>query len=328
MSDYNPPVTVVLPVYNRESLIDKSIQSVLDQTYNNFELVIVDDGSTDSTVDVIENFIDERIRVIKHETNKGASAARNTWIREANGEFIAFQDSDDEWVPYKLEKQVGLFRHTPDDVGVVYTGMWRMIDGNLKYLPYINVHPKEGAIMSSLVKQNFISTQVAMVKRKCFDVSGYFDERFGVLNDWELWLRIAENFEFRLLDEPLVISRLRTDSISNDQEALVDTRRTIVEKHRDKFDTVSLANHLFYIGHGSLKAGKRSQGQTYLQQAILENPRPIYLLSYLISFLGCGIYQRIYFYYKGAHYRNKKTRLQDGSTALIRFKAKIHEYRF
>lgn len=105
----NPKVSVIIPTYNRAHLIGRAIKSVLNQTYKDFEIIIVDDGSTDKTEEVVKDFKDERVRYIRREKNKGGSAARNTGIKAARGEYIAFQDSDDEWLPEKLEKQMKAF---------------------------------------------------------------------------------------------------------------------------------------------------------------------------------------------------------------------------
>jgi len=109
----NPTVSVIIPTYNRAHLVGRSIQSVINQTYQDFEIIVVDDGSTDNTEDIIKEFQkkDKRIKHIKHNKNKGGSAARNTGIRAARGEYIAFLDSDDEWMPTKLEKQTSYFNH-------------------------------------------------------------------------------------------------------------------------------------------------------------------------------------------------------------------------
>ena len=104
----NPTVSVVIPTYNRAPLIGRSIKSVLNQTYQDFEIIIVDDASTDNTKEVVSNFNDERIRYIQHEENKGEAAARNTGIKATRCDYIAPQDSDDEWIPEKLSTQIEL----------------------------------------------------------------------------------------------------------------------------------------------------------------------------------------------------------------------------
>ena len=119
----NPTVSVIIPTYNRAHLVDRAIQSVLNQTYKDFELIIVDDGSTDNTEDIIKEFQkkDERIKYIRHEENRGGSAARNTGIKAAKGEYIAFLDSDDEWLPIKLGRQISEFTNK-SKIALVYTG--------------------------------------------------------------------------------------------------------------------------------------------------------------------------------------------------------------
>lgn len=121
MDQERPTVSVILPTYNRAHLLERAIQSVLDQTYPDFEIIVVDDASIDNTVNIIKGIINERIRYIRHEKNKGAAAARNTGIKLAKGKYIAFQDSDDEWLRDKLEKQIKIFETVSPEVGVVYT---------------------------------------------------------------------------------------------------------------------------------------------------------------------------------------------------------------
>ncbi|MGC8603005.1 MAG: glycosyltransferase family 2 protein, partial [Desulfomonilaceae bacterium] len=114
-------VSVIIPTYNRAHLIERAVNSVLEQTYDKLEIIVVDDGSTDNTGNVLSQLQDgdSRVRYIRHETNKGSQSARNTGIRNARGDYVAFLDSDDEWLPYKLEKQIPLFQNTERNIGVV-----------------------------------------------------------------------------------------------------------------------------------------------------------------------------------------------------------------
>ena len=135
MSKEKPTVSVIIPTYNRAKLLPRAIKSVLNQTFKDFEVIIVDDGSTDNTEEVINEFQkhNKRIKYIRHEKNKGAAAARNTGIKIAQGEYIAFQDSDDEWLPNKLEKQMEIFESAPAEIGVVYTdyGEWVIVEKSI-----------------------------------------------------------------------------------------------------------------------------------------------------------------------------------------------------
>ena len=168
MTEKTPKVSVIIPTYNRAHLVGRAIRSVLNQTYQDFEIIVVDDGSTDNTEEVVKSFNDPRIRYIRHEENKGAAAARNTGIKAAKGKFIAFQDSDDEWLPKKLEKQMEAFDNASPKVGVVYTGFWS-IEGNVKrYSLNKEIVHKEGDIHSQILQGNFIGTPAAVVKKACF----------------------------------------------------------------------------------------------------------------------------------------------------------------
>lgn len=294
MGNATPTVSVVLPTYNRADVLRRSIRSVLDQTYEDIELIVVDDGSTDETGAVVSTIDDSRLEYIEHETNRGAPAARNTGIDASRGDFIAFQDSDDVWDPRKLEKQMATFDRAGSDVGVVYTGVWRIHDGKNRYVPQPGVGPKEGDLSEALFRFNFISLQTAVVRSRCFAETGNFDERLPRLQDWELWIRIAEQYEFRFVDEPLVTAHVRSDSISASADRLAEARERIVEKHRERFDTEALAYQLFRTGHSLLKAGRTRKGRTYLRQAILTDVRVLYCGLFVVSLLGSGVYRTVY----------------------------------
>lgn len=299
----DPHVTVVLPTYNRADILPDSIESVLEQTYEDFELIVVDDGSSDETGQVVDGFDDPRLRYIRHETNQGISAARNTGIAHARGDIVAFQDSDDEWLPDKLRRHVEAFDDAPPEVGVVYTGMYREVDGDERYLPPPEVEPKVGKINDVIVRRNFISTQMAAVRRECFDTVGGFDEELTALVDWELWIRLSQQYQFELVDEALVRAAVEPDSISKNLTGIVESRERIVEKHYDRFDTASLANHLFFIGHGAMKTGDVQKGRRYLWKAVRTEPRTKYLLASVLSRLGARPYGAIYKLVKSARNR-------------------------
>jgi glycosyltransferase involved in cell wall biosynthesis len=284
----------VLPTYNRADLLPNSIESVLNQTYADLELVVVDDASSDRTEPVVRGFDDPRIRYVAHETNQGVSAARNTGIARSRGDIVAFQDSDDEWLPEKLRKQMDVFNNAPPDVGVVYTGMYRCVGGDERYLPYPGIEKKEGDIQDSIIRQNFISTQMAAVRRDCFNVVGDFDEKLAALVDWELWIRLSRHYRFRLVDEPLVKGGVESDSISKNRGAIVEARERIVEKHRERFDSDSLANHLFFIGHGAMKLGQTKKGRRYLRKALWTKPQFHYAIASAVSHLGKKPYNATY----------------------------------
>ena len=128
----NPTVSIILPTYNRAHTLRKAVDSILNQTYKDFELIVVDDGSTDDTYNLIKSINDYRIVYVKHEKNKGAAAARNTGIKLAKGKYIAFQDSDDEWYSHKLEKQMEIIENNKL-IDIVYSSFFLIKNGQ-KYL--------------------------------------------------------------------------------------------------------------------------------------------------------------------------------------------------
>ncbi len=235
MKNNSPKVSIILPTYNRAHIIEKAIQSVLNQTYQDFEIIIIDDGSKDDTKKIIRGFQekDNRIKYIRFEENKGAAAARNAGIKMSKGEYITFQDSDDEWVIDKLEKQMKVIETSSENI-VVYCGFWR-IDGDEKtYIPDINISNREGNIHKELLKRNFIGTPSILLLKKNLEKIGMFDENLSRLQDWDLAIRLSKYYNFKLIDEPLYISYVLSDSISANYEALIIAMQIILAKYQDE----------------------------------------------------------------------------------------------
>jgi glycosyltransferase involved in cell wall biosynthesis len=303
----NPKVSVIIPTYNRAHLIGRAIQSVLNQTYQDFELIVVDDGSTDNTNEVIKEFSqkDKRILYIKHDKNKGGSAARNTGIKAARGEYIAFQDSDDEWLPEKLEKQMGILEKVSQEVGVVYTGFWRIKEDKKKYTPSDKVLKKEGDIHNELLKGNFITTQSIIVRKECFKEMGYFDESLPRLQDWELVLRLSEKYKFKFIDEPLLCSYYNDESISADNNALINALEIILTKHHSYFiqHKKILAIHYFKLGINLCINSNFEKGKQYLLKALKYNPIKLrYFIILIVSMFGQNNFRKFVTNYKKVKY--------------------------
>jgi glycosyltransferase involved in cell wall biosynthesis len=198
----SPKVSVIIPTYNRAHLIGESIQSVLDQTFQDFELIIVDDGSSDDTETVVKGFEDPRIRYIYQE-NRGISGARNTGIRNAEGQYVAFLDSDDLWLPELLESEVPIL-DTNLDVGVVYAKAQAMdTDGNLASFTRGNSQRYPDQTLKSALYGDFVAFITAVVRRECFDRIGLFDEVLKGRVDWDIWVRIAKHYRFAYIDKVL-----------------------------------------------------------------------------------------------------------------------------
>ena len=289
-------VSVVIPTFNRARVLGRSIKSVLNQTYTNFELIIVDDCSNDNTAAVIKSFHDERIVHITHEKNKGGFAARNTGIKAARGKYIAFQDSDDEWLPSKLSKQMKLFDSASPDIGVVYTSFWLICKETRTLFPFSGARKTEGNIHNALLEANFVGIPTAVVRKECFEKVGLF-EALPCLQDWSLWLKISKYYCFKHVNEPLVNAYWQSDSISiNNMYAYLLARKYILNTY---FGEISkkpklLRQHYFEIGTFLCLNGEIGEGRTYFFDAMKINPLDAkLLLSVFASTIGLGAYNKI-----------------------------------
>ncbi len=284
-----PVVSVIIPTYNRGIHMRRSVLSVLDQTYRDFELIIVDDASTDNTEDIVKDFNDKRIRYIRHDNNKGAPAARNSGIKAARGEFIAFQDSDDEWFPMKLEKQMHAFKEAASDVGVVYTGLWRLDGKHKTFIPSSSIKHKNGDIHRELLKRSFIGTPSMMVRKECFNKTGMFDETLLRLQDWELVIRLSRHYKFKYIGEALLNAHLIDDSISVNNRAHIQAFESIIMKHYDDFNKNKhiLAKHYFSLGVFLSRNSEVSRARENFSKANRLHPRnPTYMTILILSLLN------------------------------------------
>ena len=198
-----PTVTVIVPTYNRAHLIPRAIRSVLAQTYGDFELLVIDDGSSDDTQAVVAGWSDPRVRYLREPQNAGVGAARNRGLREARGEFIAFLDSDDEWLPDKLSRQVALFRAVPDAVGLIYTGVESVYaDQNQQ----VASSGARGDLYREMLQRNVIhgGGSNVMIRREVVATAGFFHEGIPAIEDYEYWLRITRFFKVEFIGDPLV----------------------------------------------------------------------------------------------------------------------------
>ena len=197
--------SIIIPVYNRPWCIKESIDSVLNQTCQDFELILIDDGSTDSTGQILEDYRNryKSVKVIFQE-NKGVSSARNTGIENSDGEFIAFLDSDDLWIPEKLEIQKNFFEEN-DSVICQTEETW--IRNGKRINPKFRHKKPSGDIFISSLALCLVSPSAVMMRREFFEKTGLFDTSMKACEDYDLWLRGAIFFDFGLIDKPLVIKR-------------------------------------------------------------------------------------------------------------------------
>jgi glycosyltransferase involved in cell wall biosynthesis len=264
-----PTVSVVIPAYNRAATIRAAAESVLRQTYTDFELLIVDDCSTDGTYQAAAQLDDPRIRLLRNERNRGAGGTRNAGIAEARGTWIAFQDSDDEWLPLKLEKQMARLLAPGADLPAVYCGM--LVIGTIRdgvtgaggrpvirYVPRPEIAAIEGDILPTLIRGNVVSTQTLVVRRDVIEGLGGFDERFRALEDRELAIRLAQAGPIACIDEPLVVQRFSPNSLTRDLGLQARAKTQMVEKHLETMRRYPdlLADFYYSIAYDHRHAGE------------------------------------------------------------------------
>jgi glycosyltransferase involved in cell wall biosynthesis len=229
-----PKVSVVIPVYNRPAAVRRAIDSVLAQTCQDFEIIVVDDGSLDATPASVTALVDPRITLIRHERNRGGSAARNTGIRASSAPYLAFLDSDDAWLPTKLERQLEVFERSSEPLGLVYTGAERVwADGRVRR----HIPRRQLDLTRALLTENVVGeTSVGMVRRSALEATGAFDESLASCQDVDLWLRLCEQFRAEVVPEALVRVAKGNDTgrISANVERVVRGRELFCRKHKEK----------------------------------------------------------------------------------------------
>jgi glycosyltransferase involved in cell wall biosynthesis len=207
--DNNQRVSVVITCYNYGKYLQNCIDSVLSQSYRPFEVIIVDDGSTDNTPEVIETFKKKLKLTYIWQSNAGQASAKNVGIMKSSGEFIAFLDADDLWCSDKLERQMRLF--TDKGIGVVYCRA-RYLDENDDIFEYDMtsryLQPQRGMVTESLFFDNFVQFSSTVVRRECLDRFGLFDESLKMGIDWDLWLKISTAYRFDFVDDRLFYYRM------------------------------------------------------------------------------------------------------------------------
>lgn len=263
-----PFVSVIIPTFNRGWILKEAIDSVLSQDFQDYELIVVDDGSTDNTKEILAGY--EHEIIILHQTNKGVSAARNRGISEAAGRLVAFLDSDDLWLPQKLSRQVDFFNSNPKALISQTEEIW--IRNGIRVNPKDRHRKTSGMIFERSVGLCLISPSAVMIRKTLFDAVGLFDESLPACEDYDLWLRISARYPVHLIDTPLIVKRgghadqlskapgldkFRIRSLKKiiDNERLTESQyRAAVQSLRDKC--------AIYAG-GCRKRGKVAKAKSY-----------------------------------------------------------------
>ncbi len=266
-----PFFSAVIPVYNRRKLIKKSVNSVLEQSFRDFELIVVDDGSTDETPSVIKGYSDKRVRYIRKE-NSGPAAARNRGIEESRGDFIAFLDSDDWWLKDKLRETCRALRENPGYL--IYHSQERWYRRG-KLLNQKKIHAKpSGYVFSRCLQLCCISISTAAVSKSLFKKIGLFDEALPACEDYDFWLRASLKYPVYLIDRVLTekegghggrlsarpgLDRFRIDSIKK----LIKSGDLNEKEKKLAFEHLKIKSKIY--GQGCIKRGKIREGRRNLK---------------------------------------------------------------
>ncbi|MGF1520806.1 MAG: glycosyltransferase family 2 protein [Leptolyngbyaceae cyanobacterium] len=224
-----PQVSVVIPAYNAMDYLPQTLANVLQQTLEDIEVIVVNDGSSDGIETWFSHHVkDARVKLYS-QMNKGLSGARNAGIQQSQGDYIAFLDADDLWASDKLRKQVHVFNEHPS-AGLVYTWV-AYIDRQGTPTGRIRKNEAEGMVWPTLIQHNIVECgSVALVRRACFEKVGLFDESLRSLEDLDMWLRLAKYYPFRGIFEPLVYYRQHTDSLSRNWPLMEACFRTVLDR--------------------------------------------------------------------------------------------------
>ena len=283
IEDCSPPfVSVIIPTHNRSWILKEAVDSVLDQKNCAFELIVVDDGSTDDTPELLRSYGDRLIAV--RQNNRGVSAARNAGIRRASGSLIAFLDSDDCWLPGKLQAQAAFFEGRPDALICQTQEAW--IRNGVRVNPKNRHRKRSGMIFEPSLHLCLVSPSAVMMRRTLFDTVGVFDETLPACEDYDLWLRVSCRFPVFLVDAPLVVKRGgHPDQLSRAPgldrfriAALVKCleNEPLTLRQRDAAIRV-LADKCRIYGEGCLKRGRREEAPYYLEipnRFVRQSPEP------------------------------------------------------
>lgn len=285
-------ISIIIPSYNRGYIIKKSIDSILNQSYQNFEVIVVDDCSTDNTEAIVKSISDKRVRYIRLEKNSGANKARNVGIENSKYNLIAFQDSDDEWHKNKLEKQLKYLKENNFDI---VSCKYNQYENNkfIQIIPNFDLYNKKD-MLNKILYGNFISTQTILGKKVCF-LREKFDESMPRFQDWELAIRLLRNYNVGFQNIPLVDVFLQENSISKDEKKGLKAVEKIYEKHYDiikknkKID--SYINRYIYV----LTIINENPNKKFVKKAFKLNFTVKNLIFYIISLLNL---ERFYLKYR------------------------------
>lgn len=287
-----PNLSVIIPTYNRSFTVVKAIDSVLQQTYEDYEVIVVDDGSTDNTYEKLKPYLN-KIHY-EYKENGGISSARNRGLEIAQGNYIALLDSDDFWKPEKLQKQMECFENYPEYGLVATRCLTNTVDNNFKTIELNKIRRsgKSGWLYKDLFYKNFLRTSSVVIKEECFRKVGFFDETLSRCNDIDMWLRISKKYPVGFINSPLTIYTRRPKEIRPDN---IEGRKIWLKVLDKNYDPALIPKSLYkkrmsrvyaHIAENSLRKGSKEEGKKAVHQSLSLSPLnykalKTYLLLYL-----------------------------------------------
>jgi len=276
-----PLVSVIIPTYNRLHTLDRAIKSVLRQTYDYLEIIVIDDGSTDGTDSYIKNINDDRIIYLRHENNRGVSAARNTGIIASKGEYIALLDSDDEWMPEKTSIQLEtLSKHGGNTIAGCTGHYLIQPDRKLEFQPRENIFWFKWFLFQCLIGPG----STLMATRTAFEKAGCFDEKLVRFEDWDWLIRYTELYPFFCISKPLATVYLGKPPSAKEVQ---DSAMIFIKKNKEKFYSLgfwygrkAMARRFLDIGIHCLREKNFKKGTFYILKGLIYFPfQPPHLFS-------------------------------------------------
>ena len=287
----DPRVSVLIPAYNAGEFIRPAIESILAQTYQSYEIIVVDDGSTDHTWEVLKPLQERNGMRLFRQTNMGAAAARNKGLAEARGEFIAFCDSDDLYVPEKLELQIRYLEEHPD-CGLVYSDLLAFCGDEILCPSYFaERRPCQGWVFEKLIERNFITNVSVMVRRKCLDEVGGFNASFRTSEDYELWLRFTRKFQVGYIPQVLVKVRRHSENLTSNEQHVCENHLKVLDSIRKACPDVApktihkaLAGTFWGMGYDSFTRGDYTKARADFIKSYKSYPS-LRAMKYLLALM-------------------------------------------
>lgn len=293
-----PIVSVIIPTFNRSKFLISAINSVINQTYKDMEIIVCDDRSTDNTSDVLKKLIDGRIKYVMNCGIKGPSSTRNTAILSAEGEYIAFLDDDDEWLPNKIETQLNVLETAKRNVCGIYSGV-KCINrkSGEQFIEDPGKGKLKGNLLEELGKYNPIKTSTLVIKKKCLDEVGLFDETIKYMEDRELLIRLSRKWDFEYIPQPLINYYYHEEGqLTNNIENQVYGKEIVFKKYSKIFkkNEITWSNYTLGLGVQCCQINKMKKGRKYILQSLKFRPfRKIAYYHLISSFFGNKIYLRL-----------------------------------